>query len=180
MAWQIHYSLLRNTISDLGNTVCSVYDKRFVCSPVHGIMNASFIILGITMVIGSVLIYGQFRKHATNRVGFSFMSLAGLGTILVGLFPENSIRLLHLTGALLPFLLGNIGIILLGLSLDIPRNLRYYSIISGAIALAALALFVTHNYLGLGIGGMERIAAYPQTMWLIVFGIYASRQARTQ
>ncbi len=64
--------------------------------------------------------------------------------------------------------------VILGRSLDIPKALRYYTVGSGLIALIALAFFVTRNYLGLGIGGMERLVAYPQTMWLIVFGIYIS------
>ncbi len=31
MAWTSPYSLLRNTISDLGNTACGSYGGRFVC-----------------------------------------------------------------------------------------------------------------------------------------------------
>jgi hypothetical membrane protein len=65
--------------------------------------------------------------------------------------------------------------IILGLVLDLPKNLRLYSVISGAIALGALLLFIINTYLGLGVGGMERIAAYPQTVWLIIFGLYMSR-----
>jgi hypothetical protein len=34
--------------------------------------------------------------------------------------------------------------------------------------------FASSHYLGLGEGGMERIVAYPQTLWLIFFGTYLS------
>lgn len=174
-AWPTAYSWFNNTISDLGNTVCSPYGGRQVCSPQHALMNASFIMLGITMYLGAMLLYHEFQKSLGSIVGFSFMALAGFGTLLVGLFPENSVGSLHYLGALLAFLIGNIGVVILGLSLDVPRWFKAYSILTGLATLTALLLFYTHTYLGLGIGGMERLASYPQTIWLIVFGIYVSR-----
>lgn len=179
MAWKAHYSLLSNTISDLGNTACGLYGDRPVCSPLHGLMNASFILLGVTMYFGAILIYQEFRKNPATALGFNFMALAGVGTLLIGLFPENTVSGLHILGAALPFLIGNVGMVILSLSLTIPKPLRYYTFLSGATSLIALVLLVTNHYLGLGIGGMERITAYPQTLWLIVFGVYISRN-RTQ
>lgn len=173
-AWTSFYSLSRNPISDLGNTACGVYSGRLVCSPLHNWMNASFVVLGLTMIAGSLLIYHEFRKSRAGAVGFNFMALAGFGTILVGLFPENTVSALHALGAALPFFIGNVGLIVLGLALDIPRAFKYYTIFSGVIALIALVLFYTNIYLGIGQGGMERITAYPQTIWLIIFGIYMS------
>jgi hypothetical membrane protein len=173
--WAMGYSISHNTISDLGNTACMAYGGRFVCSPLHSLMNASFIILGIFMALGAKFIYLEFKKTPASLAGFSFMSIAGIGTILVGTFPENTISDLHVLGAFLPFFIGNIGIVILGLVLNIPKSLRIYSIFSGCFSLLALVFFFTHSYLGLGIGGMERLTAYPQTIWLIVFGIYISK-----
>jgi hypothetical membrane protein len=172
--WKTPFSLARNTISDLGNTACGPYGGRLVCSPLHDWMNASFIVLGLSMIIGAGLIYHEFRRSCASRIGFSFMALAGVGTVLVGLFPENTVSALHILGAALPFFIGNVGIIILGLKLDMPGVLKAYNVISGVIMLMALALLLSGHYLGLGIGGMERVTAYPQTIWLIVFGIYIS------
>ena len=174
VAWSTSYSLRFNTISDLGNTACRIYNGRYVCSPLHSLMNASFIVLGLTMVIGAGLIYQEFKETQGSLTGFSFMAIAGLGTLIVGLFPENSINSVHIFGATLPFLVGNIGLIILGLTLEMPKSLRIYTLLSGIVSIAALIFFSFQNYLGLGIGGMERIVAYPQTMWLIIFGIYIS------
>ncbi|MDB5163444.1 MAG: hypothetical protein JWS12_61 [Candidatus Saccharibacteria bacterium] len=127
------------------------------------------------MVLGAVLIFQEFRESVGSGTGFSFMGLAGLGTLLVGIFAENTIVAFHLVGAALPFLIGNLGMVILGYALDLPRALRAYTILSGLLSLVALALFANHTYLGLGIGGMERLVAYPQTTWLIVFGIYMSK-----
>ena len=45
----------------------------------------------------------------------------------------------------------------------------------GLVGLSALGLFLTHTYGPLGRGGMERVVAYPQTIWMILFGLYMSR-----
>jgi len=172
--WVKPYSWMQNTISDLGNSVCGPYGSRFVCSPLHNWMDASFIVLGLSMVIGAALIYQEFRESRGSAIGFGCMAAAGLGTVLVGLFPENTVSSLHIIGAALPFLVGNLGLVVLGATLSLPRSLRYYTILSGAVPLVALVLLLSGTYLGLGIGGIERITAYPQTIWLIVFGIYMS------
>jgi hypothetical membrane protein len=138
-------------------------------------MNVSFIVLGIFMATGSLLIYQEFKESRATLIGFSFMAAAGVGTVMVGLFPENTILALHLIGALLPFLVGNLGIVVLGFTLNIPKSLRVYTLATGYISLIALLFLLTHAYLGIGIGGMERITAYPQTIWLIVFGVYISK-----
>lgn len=166
------YSLRVNTISDLGNSVCGYYSHRYVCSPLHNVMNISFTLLGITMIAGSILIYQASRKGTALLIGFSFMALAGIGSILVGFFPENTISFLHVIGAGLPFVFGNTALVIFGLYLNIPKVLRLYTILSGVLALIASVLFVTQNYIGLGVGGVERLVAYPQTLWLIVFGLY--------
>lgn len=174
LAWPKPYSWLHNTISDLGNTGCGNYAGRFVCSPLHELMNSSFITLGFTMALGSLLIYQEFKQSRASLIGFSFMAIAGLGTILVGLYPENTLSSLHALGAALPFFVGNVGILVLGINLDLPWRLRLYTLSSGGVALAALLFFSRQQYLGLGVGGMERLVAYPQTLWLIAFGIYIS------
>jgi hypothetical membrane protein len=180
--WAQPYSILHNTISDLGNTVCGPYRGSFVCSPYHGWMNVSFVALGLSMSLGSLLLYRHYTTGRVSALGFGLLSLAGLGTVLVGVFPENTVSALHIIGAALPFLLGNLALVLLGYTLQLPKVLRYYTICSGVVALAALTLFFTHTYLGIGIGGMERITAYPQTVWLVVFGaysLYCHRQRQT-
>lgn len=171
-AWLTPFSLSKNVISDLGNTACGFYVDRYVCSPQYAWMNASFIVLGLTMIAGSTLLHQNFRKNFGSFIGFTLMAVAGFGTILVGIFPENTISALHFIGALMPFALGNAGLVILGVSLPVPRILKMFTVLSGLFALIALLLFQNGIYLGLGEGGMERVVAYPQTIWLIVFGLY--------
>lgn len=167
-AWRSGYSWRFDAISDLGATLCGHFDGRHVCSPLHGLMNASLVLLGLTMVIGSALSYQAARS---SRVGFSMMALAGTGAILVGLFPEDTIYWVHVTGQDLAFVLGNVALIVIGITFPSARWFKLFSIASGIVGLAALALFLTHNRFFLGLGGMERVVAYPLIIWQVVFGL---------
>lgn len=172
--WDPPFNIKVNPISDLGNTECGMYAMRYVCSPKHFFMNASFILLGAFMILGAALIYQGFKKTALSFIGFGLMGIAGFGAVIVGLFPENTIHFMHGLGAFLAFLLGNLGIVLLGFALDLPKSFKFFTIFVGVFSLTALALYGTQNYLIFGEGGMERLAAYPQTFWLIIFGVYIS------
>jgi hypothetical membrane protein len=170
--WSPPYSVSRNTISDLGNTRCGTYGDRFVCSPLHGVMNASFVVLGLAMTLGSLLMLRRFPGSRAARLGLAAMAISGIGVLMVGVFPENTIPALHGTGAGITFLVGNAALIVLGYALNLPASLRFYSLLSGTVALVALGCFASGHYLGLGEGGAERVVAYPQTAWLIVAGLY--------
>ena len=170
--WSPPYSMSRDTISDLGNTTCGTWNERYVCSPLHDLMNGSFIVLGITMILGSVLTSQHFAKGRAAVAGFIAMAASGLGVVMVGLFPENSVPVLHGLGTAIPFVLGNIALVVLALSLEMRVLLRVYSFLSGIIALLGLAAYASGHYLGLGEGGIERVVAYPQTVCLAVIGCY--------
>ena len=47
---------------------------------------------------------------------------------------------------------------------------NFISDFSGVIGLLATGLFVSGHYVGIGVGGVERVAAYPLSLWLIVDG----------
>jgi hypothetical membrane protein len=178
LAWTTPFSLMRNFISDLGNTACALYppdSSSYVCSPWHVWMNASFILLGLIILFGGALMHTAFPSGRSRAAGFALLALAGAGIIAVGLFPENVNSTFHRLGAAGHFVLGNLGLVALGIALWPDRGrqvLAVYSIVSGVVGLLATALFITDHYLGLGIGGMERVAAYPLPLWLIVFGVY--------
>lgn len=172
LRWNPPYSLSRDTISDLGNTACGTFNGRFVCSPLHGLMNASFVALGVAMAAGSVLISRQLARSRAATVGLAAMAVSGTGVIIVGIFPENSIPAFHGLGAAIPFTVGNAALIIVAAAPIMPLAWRVYSFLSGMLALLALVYYASGHYLGLGEGGIERVVAYPQTVWLIVTGLY--------
>jgi hypothetical membrane protein len=167
------YSLTQNFISDLGNTACGAYAGGYVCSPDHAVINVSLILLGLTMAVGSLLIYQEFKESRWSIAGFVMMAVAGLGAALVGIFPENTIVQLHATGAFLAFFIGDLGMVFLSLGLTrVRQSFRIFTLCVGIISLIAFWLFVSSHHLGLGQGTMERLASYPQTLWIILFGLY--------
>jgi hypothetical membrane protein len=173
--WTPAYSWLNNTISDLGNTSCG----PALCSPRHRLMNGELYLLGFVMAAGSLLIFQEFtasgpEERLAARIGFSFLAVGGVGAVLVGLFPENTVRVLHIVGAGMAIFVGTLGIFVLGLVLSLPVVLRWCMRVVGPLAMIAIVLFAFHVYLGVGAGTVERLAAYPETIWLFVFGIYIS------
>ena len=176
-AWPRPFSLRFDYISDLGNTVCGMYpagSTHLVCSPWHLAMNLSFMVLGVTMVIGAWLTREAFPPGWVRTLARVLFALAGLGVLVVGIYPENTDNARHVLGAGFNFVAGNIAMIVFGLALAQrpaePRALMIFSLVSGTLGFVATLLFVSGQYLGIGLGGMERVAAYPMTVWQIVAG----------
>ena len=97
-----NYSVSGNYISDLG-----VWNK-----PSASIFNPSIILLGLAILVSAYFIQREFKKGAIT----SFFVLAGLGPLLVGIFPENTILVngvpvLHSIAAIISFIFGGIAAI---------------------------------------------------------------------
>ncbi|MEX0172068.1 DUF998 domain-containing protein [Streptomyces sp. LMG1-1-1.1] len=176
-AWVRPYSWARNNISDLGNAHCALQaepEPRYVCSPEHGLMNASFVALGVLLVVGVVLTAGVlWRENRTAAAARLLLAGAGVGFVLAGLAPADVDENQHVLGALLIMAAGNIGLVLAGFGLSerIPTRLRWGTAALGVTAFAALGLFLSRQYLGLGMGGMERVAAFPVLLWALAAGM---------
>jgi hypothetical membrane protein len=158
------YSVARNYISDLG-----VWGSNSAL-----VFNSSIMIFGLSVLVSSYFINKQFK----NRTIAVLFALAGTGSLGVGLFPENTfiingISVIHSISALLAFVFGGIAAISLFKITKSP--FRYLSVIVGAAALIAMVLFITmrdSGAMGLGVGGMERMIAYPTIVGIIGFGGY--------
>ena len=78
--------------------------------------------------------------------------------------------------------LGTIGLVLASSVLGIvllrhqARALGVFSIVVGAISLAAFVLYVSGTYFGIGRGIIERVVAYPQTIWYVAMGFAILRR----
>ena len=81
----------------------------------------------------------------------------------------------QLTGFALAFSAGTFIFIALSaiLAMRIVRPpFQYVSILLGLLSYAALGLYVSTTYLGLGPGGMERMIVWPVLVWGLAFGGY--------
>lgn len=179
------YSLRDDTISRLGTHSC----ERLVpgpdavgamCSPLSWIMNGGLILAGLLTITGAVLTRAAWPATRAVSVALGLIVVAGMGTIGVGVWPVDGNEFLHATSTLITFIPGSIGVIVLGKAI-MPRHRMFgiTTVLFGAVSLSALALFGGHIYLGLGHGGMERVAGYGSTLCYVVAGIFllAARRA---
>lgn len=184
VAWVFRpsYSFTANVISDLGNTACPPPHSG-ICSPRHLVMDVTFAVLGLAMMLASVLIFSEFSfsRHRRERVaaivGFACMGIGGLGAVLVGAFPENvNTAHMHTVGTALAIGFGQLAIVVLGLMLrEIPDWLREFMLVTSLfVLLAGISIAFKHQF-GLGAGALERLAQYPESIWLILMGFYVSR-----
>lgn len=139
------YSISNNYISDLGVGKTAL------------VFNTSISILGITLIIAGILYNTKLPFRVT-------IILTGLGALGVGLFPETT-GAPHLLSALVTFLFGSISSYTA--LPTIRTKLKYFFPILGTIGLLSLFLFITHNYAGIGRGGMERMIVYPNLIWAL-------------
>lgn len=175
------YSWTGNYISDLGNTKCALFavphgPKAFVCSPRHTQMNIGFVVNGLLFLVGAVLLRFAWPPVGHSRVAVVLFIIAGVGKVIVGLVPENTRIGLHLVGAL------NIPIVCVAvifLSVALWPSHRDLAAVSMALAVIGLIGTILSSagqfgsdslYLGLGVGGMERVSDYPMSLWTLLMG----------
>ncbi|MFE2992009.1 DUF998 domain-containing protein [Streptomyces sp. NPDC059262] len=176
-AWARPYSWARNNISDLGNSHCALQSDpapRYICSPEHGLMNVSFVTLGVLLVVGAALTGGVlWRSSRAAAVARLLLASAGVGFVLAGLAPADVNENQHVLGALFIMATGNIGLVMAGFGLteQVPARLRWGTTLLGVTAITAFGLFLSHHYLGLGMGGMERVAAFPLLFWALAVSV---------
>jgi len=150
------YSVSSNYISDLG------------VGPAlpSALFTIAVILFGLMALMAAVL----FRQRDKKSMLWPLLTLSGIGAIGVGVINEDFISLIHRAAALLAFLFGNLAALYTYKVTRPPVSYVFASL--GLIGLSALGLYGGEVYLGLGVGGMERMILYPAILWAISFGAY--------
>ncbi|WP_336048468.1 DUF998 domain-containing protein [Streptomyces sp. CA2R101] len=181
--WRTPYSWAENNISDLGNVSCRMWDDsrpRYVCSPLHDVMNAGFAVHGVLLFVGMLLAgacWGRGGISATSRI---LLAIGAGGWVLVGLVPADVDENLHVGGALLIMGLGNLGLLLTGFSSrsSLFGGLRSVTLSIAVVAVLAAGMFFGQHDPGIGMGGLERIAACALDAWTLVMALAILRARR--
>jgi hypothetical membrane protein len=184
--WPGSYSLRQNYISDLGAVGCDIRASglagatQTLCSPLHGVMNASFLLQGLLIAFGTALVWPLFPRGKLWAIALLLIGASGVGVFIVGLAPEDVSPKLHFIGAVENFLSCNAGMTAMGIAmLSWTRATRLTGLIVfslGATGLLALGFLAMRIYPGLGVGGMERLTAYPFPLWLAGMGALLLRK----
>jgi hypothetical membrane protein len=147
------YSVSLNYISDLGVGP----------EPSRTIFTVGIIVFGV-FVTTSVYLRGGPAWEVPILV-----ALSGAGTIGVGVFDE-SWGTIHLVFAGLAFGIGSLAALVSSRTVKGPLSVLFATL--GVIGLIALGLQASGTFLGLGVGGMERMIYYPAVLWVLMYGIY--------
>jgi hypothetical membrane protein len=165
------YAYRRNYISDLGALSCGAG-----CSPLHALMNASFVLQGVLIFSGAFVVWPLFPRGTLARFALGLVAASALGVAIVGLAPEDFMPGLHYLGAAENLLFCNAGAALFGLALlregTAPRAVGLLSLAFGLIGLTGLGGLAAGRDFGLGLGGVERVAAYPFPLWIAGMGAW--------
>ncbi|WP_433657488.1 DUF998 domain-containing protein [Nocardia sp. CA-128927] len=162
-AWKTAYSFRHDTISDLGITACTPN----MCSPLHLLMNATFVTLGLLTIAGAI----GFRDFLPRgRRQWSIVALAviiGLSTAATGLVPSSDGVVVHFLAVLPAFVSRHIVLILLTVWLWKQRRLAaVWAAVCASAGIAGMVLLA----IGLQVGITERLVFYPLPTWMAVTG----------
>ncbi|MHA4950041.1 DUF998 domain-containing protein [Micromonospora sp. SD19] len=170
------YSWATHNISDLGNVHCGSWDTtrpRYVCSPWHPLMNTATLATAVLLAVGLLLTWRILGRGPVVRSAQTLLLLAAGGYALAAGYPADVDENLHVLGAFLIMGLGNVGLLLAGFAPSGTTLGRYrrLTLTAGLIALVGTALFAAQQGLGIGVGGMERIAVLPFPLWACCLGV---------
>jgi hypothetical membrane protein len=171
-AWSTPYSWAEDYISDLGAVGCG----PAVCSPLHAVMNAAFVLQGVLLAAGTALTAGAWAPGAGRRVWQGLVLVSGASWIVVGLVPEDVNGTLHAAGALPGFLVSNAALLVAAASPSTRTRplCRWAAAVLGVVGVAGLVLLgAAMGTAGgpVGVGTAERLVVFPLQVWAVVVGI---------
>ena len=202
------YNRATGFISDLGAVSCSVYEDRAVCSPLHVLMNASFVVQGLALILGAVFLTAGLmcvaarpgvhaqRFHTATAddeprtrvlakpwimaVAIRILTgVSGLGTVIVGLVPEDVGSPWHFAGALMFFIGGGFALLLLGILWFRQTPMSWFIAACGSLCIGAL---IVGGITGMDVpqpGTLERLMGYPVTIGLATAGLVIAQRVHT-
>lgn len=155
---------LIHTISELGIPNLN--------SPLFFLMNSAFILIGLTLIIGS---FYKFKDFITkNRIPYYiFTVICGVGVIIVGLIHAgNPVALTyHALGAVMAILGGNILLVIISRSMDKFEAYQKVTLVLGIIGLIAFwIMFFSMGNIYMPV--LERLSVYTLIIWNFMTGVY--------
>lgn len=154
------YSRIDDVISDLGAGT----------SPAAPLMNASFVLQGVLIATGVLLLRPALPERGRGAAT-ALLCAAGAGVLVVGVVPLDADGRVHAAGAVAYFLGSSVGLVALAHALR-PRSELIGSVLAvmGVVATAMSVFFLAGITRYLGEGGTERAAAYLLPVGLALAG----------
>ena len=155
------YSWADDVISELGAS----------SSPAAALMNASFVLQGVLIVTGALLLRPALPGSA-GGLAAALLTVAGVGALVVGVFPLDDAGGVHAAGAVGYLGGSSLGLLALAHALR-PRSELLGTAVAflGIVATAMSVFFLVGVTRFLGEGGTERGAAYLLPLALAAVGV---------
>jgi hypothetical membrane protein len=175
------YNVNQNYLSDLGATVRYTSNGVTIViqQPASAIFTVMLMAMGVLILGAAYLMFPLVKSRRT----VVFMGLFGIAALGIGIFSEV-FTLIHGIFSLLAFFTGGLAAIFSFKLTKRPMN--YVSVILGVTVLVAMVLLELASLdqilpeMGfaagaplqtpIGIGGLERMIAYPLMLWFVMFG----------
>lgn len=174
-SWRGNYSYSTNYISDLGVPYCGMLGT-VQCSTSAVAMNASFVVLGLAIVVGAAWAYA-------NKLGpviaWVFLVISGTGMVVAGVARSNTLWEAHSLGASLYLVFGGVSALTIGVSVwpVTTSRVKHLAVVLGVVGIASYFCYLYSWNLGLGTGGIERASAYSAILGF-VGSVYLLNQLR--
>jgi hypothetical protein len=155
------YSFVSDSVSRLGEVGCTAA----YCSPRHEVMNGAFMVYGIALAGGALLLARPLGPWVT-----ALLVVSGMSSYATGLAPLDQDATLHALAATPLFVAQPQALLLLGRRVrpDRPR-LGTALLATGALTAATAVGFVLSGD-GAAAGALERLALWPVLLGLAAFG----------
>ncbi len=171
------YNIFLYDISVLGISACGTFAAATsgntdpVCSPLHLVFNVGIILHGLLSVAGIWLTRHYWPQGKLASSALLLLALGGVGAMMVGAYPLDDHLTLHVLGAVIAIAAPGLGLLLMGAPLrQVHPQLALWSTFGGLLILLA-GLGHALGGVPLGRGTMERLAVWPQTLWLVSAGL---------
>lgn len=172
LAVRAPYSWVDNTISDLGARSCTTVAYPGlavpVCSPLHALLNAGFVVGGVTTAVGAWRLLRR-PDGRPARLPITLWTIYGLSGVLTALIPLDVDLVQHYLVSTPAVLLGGIAVASTAHALGRLgwRGARAWVVVGVVSTLASVLLTVRLDPAWGGL--LERIGIWPSALALAVF-----------
>lgn len=170
------YSIRNQPMSDLGITSCGtdtyILAAYEICSPAHLVMNWTFTLTGIVIIIGAVGLHALWPKKRSTKIATGLLIVNGLSYSIAGIVPADIDFWWHTTGSL-PGMVVQIPALLLlsrAIRVEMPR-LSHWTKFCGYLNVAILLLIFIQPFIQLPGGLLQRMLYAATWLWMVVTAV---------
>lgn len=177
----VGHSLLDDTISELGASTCDPTGAgtSTECAAAPLVMNAAFVVFGLLMAVGAVLLRDELGLGVWSRVAVVAWVVAGLSAAATGFVPLDLPGGAHAWAAGPTFVARPVALLASTAAVwGVRPALARMACVLGGVALTGAVCFATQLGSPTWTGGWERLAVWPVHVWLGLAGLTLVRGPR--